>query len=227
MQTCLPATMSRARLAQRLLRPSTGRSVSAAQHAEPAQHTASPCTVFFRGMCSVIDGEQSRQKPARILERVHTSQYLHPGTRDLSARCTAGAEAEAGGLRSLHQPMQQQYGFAALAEPWLDDAAESNQPLRERQQLVQQQQQAAAADLHHQHRPRLPSLEDVRDRLRSGGGASCSSAGSPSQQVQRSKQAQPPTTDDGTLNWRSLVAAIRNGDQALPRPGEVLTDTFR
>jgi beta-phosphoglucomutase-like phosphatase (HAD superfamily) len=122
----------------------------------------------------------------------------------------------------MQQRMQQRSAFAALAEPWQDEASDSTQQLQEvRPNLQQQQQQAAESHLRRRHLPPVPSVEEVRQQLRSQGGAGCSSAGS------APRQAQLPTTDDGALDWRHLVAALRSGQQARPAPGDVLTDTFQ
>jgi hypothetical protein len=209
--------MSSARLAQRLLKAPLHRSGCAAQLTSADQLNA-PFAALFTGRCSDPGREQSRQQAAPASEGFNVRQYAHPGALDLSASCTASTL----GVRSMQQHVQQRSAFAALAEPWQDEASDSTQQLQEaRPNLQQQQQQAAESQLRRRHLPPVPSVEEVRQQLRSHGGAGCSSAGS------TLGQAQPPATDDGALDWRHLVAALRSGQQARPAPGDVLTDTFQ
>lgn len=209
--------MSSARIAQRLLTAPLHRPGCAAQQTCAHQLTA-PFAALFTDRCSVPSGEQIRQQAAPASEGPHTRHHVRPGTLDLSASCTASMN----GMSSMQQRMQQRSAFAALAEPWQDEASDSSQQLQEaRPSLQQQQQQAAESHVRRRHLPPVPSVEEVRQQLRSHGGAGCSSAGS------ASGQAQPPATDDGALDWRHLVAALRSGRQARPAPGDVLTDTFQ
>ena len=212
--------MSSARIAQRLLTAPLHRPGCAAQQTCAHQLTA-PFAALFTDGCSVPSSDQSRQQAAPASEGVHTRQHVRPGTLHLSASCTASML----GVCSMQQRMQQRSAFAALAEPWQDEASESTQQLQEArpsmQQQQQQQQQAAELHLRRRHLPPVPSVEQVRQQLRSHGGAGCASAGS------ASRPAQLPTTDDGALDWRHLVAALRSGQQARPAPGDVLTDTFQ
>ena len=209
--------MSSARVAQRLLIAPLHRPGCATQQTCAHQLTA-PFAALFTDRCSVPSGEQNRQQAAPASEGVHTRQYLHPGALDVSASCTAIMD----GMRSMQQRVQQRSAFAALAEPWQDEASDSSQQLQEpRTPLQQQRQQAAQPNPPRRHLPPVPSVEEVREQLRSQGGAGCSSAGS------APRPSQLPTTEDRALDWRHLVAALRSGQQARPAPGDVLTDTFQ
>lgn len=209
--------MSSARLAQRLVTASLHRSGCAAQQTG-AQQLGAPFAAVLTDRCNVPGRKQDRQQAAPASEGLHTHQYVHRGALDTSASCTASML----GVRSMQQRMLQRSAFAALAEPWQDEVSESSQqPQEPRPGLQQQQQQAAESHLRRRHLAPVPSVEEVRQQLRSHGGAGCSSAGS------ASRQAQLPATEEGALDWRHLVAALRSGQQAQPAPDDVLTDTFQ
>lgn len=166
--------------------------------------------------CSAACSGQAASAPSSAFHSVAAAQST-PTARHKSSWNHVPVPHIAQRLRQQQQP--QQRPFTALVERATEDKPE--QP--EAHASAPAQQPAPARQ--RQRIPALPSVEEVRARLRSdsGGGGGCSSSG-----AAVSQQADPASAADGeTLDWRRLVEALRRGQQVEPDAGAVLTDTFQ
>lgn len=135
---------------------------------------------------------------------------------------TAPGAATAQGQRMPHTLAQRAIaGEQPLFEP-------SSQPSAPQQPAPDRDESHARrlAELQRASRPRassrpLPSVDEVAERLRSREGASCSSGPSSSTPAPDSAPEDPP------LSWRSIVAALREGEQLPVDKARILTDSFR
>ncbi len=166
--------------------------------------------------CSAACSGMAGSAPSSALHSVTAAQST-PTARHNSSWNHVPVPHVAQRLRQQQQP--QQRPFTALAERVAED--EPEQPQAHAPAPAQQ----PAPARHRQRTPALPSVEEVRARLRSdsGGGGGCSpSAAAVPQQADSAAAA-----DGETLDWRRLVEALRRGQQAEPDAGAVLTDTFQ
>lgn len=212
--------MIAARHAQRLLHVTVRHPAASSGQTAAAELSTPACSSQLTARCSSPGGQQSVQCVPFVSSAAEPNLQM-PAARQSDAVSNKPALSAERGLRWQHSQLR---GFAALADPWIDEEAHGSHPQPPQPaQHMQHRQPAPSQHSSPRHLPpQLPSVEEVRQRLRGGsGGAGCSSAGAPPQ------RAQPPAADGGTLDWQRLVEALRRGQETLPEPQDVLTDTFQ
>ena len=204
-RSALCCTMRASGTLCRLVHAASSSAACAAGSSAPLWAAATlACSADAQLRCSSTSSSQAPASPA-------TSGSLRAVTQLLTATGQPGASTHA--LPQIwavsHAPHRRR--FTALAEQCAEAA---------------QQDLQAAEQPGSRQRRRLPSMDEVRERLQSGGGAAaaaCSSASGPPQR----QDGATPAADGETLDWRRLLAAIRRGQQAQADESTILTDTFQ